>query len=97
MLVNEHVCDSPDRLARLSHRQLVAILGKAHYVRYDESTATRLSALALKLVNEYGGSFSSMYRADNDRHAFERRLLEFDGVGPKTVEIFMRDAAPVLF
>ena len=42
LLVNEHGCDSPDLLARLSHRQLVAILGKAHYVRYDESTATRL-------------------------------------------------------
>ena len=97
VLVNEHGCDSPDRLARLSHRQLVAILGKAHYVRYDESTATRLSALALKLVNEYGGRFGSLYSANNDRQAFERRLLEFDGVGPKTVEIFMRDAAPVLF
>ena len=96
LLVNEHECDSPDRLARLSHRQLVAILGKAHYVRYDESTATRLSALALKLVNDYGGHFSALY-TNTDRHAFERRLLEFDGVGPKTVEIFMRDAAPVLF
>jgi 3-methyladenine DNA glycosylase/8-oxoguanine DNA glycosylase len=28
---------------------------------------------------------------------FEKRLAEFEGIGPKTVEIFMRDAQQVLF
>ena len=97
VLVEEHGCDSAQRLAQLSHRQLVSILGKAHYVRYDETTATRLSALAKKLVDEYDGKFGALCSTSKDRHTFERRLLEFDGVGPKTVEIFMRDAAAVLF
>lgn len=97
VLVEEHGCDSAQRLAQFSHRQLVSILGKAHYVRYDETTATRLSALAQKLVDEYDGKFGALCRTSKDRHTFERRLLEFDGVGPKTVEIFMRDAAAVLF
>jgi hypothetical protein len=26
-----------------------------------------------------------------------RRLAEFEGIGPKTVEIFMREAAKVIF
>ena len=97
VLVEEHGCDSAQRLAQLSHRQLVSILGKAHYVRYDETTATRLSALARKLLDEYDGKFAALCSTGKDRHTFERRLLEFDGVGPKTVEIFMRDAAAVLF
>ena len=97
VLVEEHGCDSAQRRAQLSHRQRVSILGKAHYVRYDETTATRLSALAQKLVDEYDGKFGALCRTSKDRHTFERRLLEFDGVGPKTVEIFMRDAAAVLF
>ena len=29
--------------------------------------------------------------------ALEKRLCEFEGIGPKTVEIFMREAAAVLF
>lgn len=79
------------------NRHLVEMLGQAHYVRYDETTASRLLALASKLNNEYAGEVSNIVKASTGRQAFEKRLYDFDGIGPKTVEIFMREAAAVLF
>jgi endonuclease III len=66
-------------------------------VRYDETTASRLLALATKLNTEYGGKVSNIVSASADRQAFEKRLSEFEGVGPKTIDIFMREAAAVLY
>ena len=73
------------------------MLGRAHYVRYDETTAQRLLDLSARLNADYGGKITGIRQASEDRQAFEQRLAAFDGVGPKTVEIFMRDAADVLF
>ena len=97
VLVDKHNRDTPCKLSNCTHRELVAMLGEAHYVRYDESTATRLSALAKKLQAEYDGTIGGMRAASTDRRDFERKLEAFEGVGPKTVEIFMREAGGVLF
>ena len=96
VIADKHGCDTPRKLAASSHRELVAMLGEAHYVRYDETTAERLHALARKLNDEYAGKVSHMIEASPDRQAFEKRLAEFDGIGPKTVEIFMREASAVI-
>lgn len=97
VIVDRHQRDTPRKLAHCSHRELVRMLGEAHYVRYDETTATRLLALAHKLNNEYAGKVGNIVAEGADRQAFGKRLAEFDGIGPKTVEIFMREAGPVLF
>jgi endonuclease III len=97
VIIEQHECDTPLKLSHFSHRELVAMLGEAHYVRYDETTADRLSALCKKLNDEYSGKIGNIRRASEDRAEFEKRLAEFEGVGPKTVEIFMRDAGKVLY
>ncbi|MDO4238025.1 DNA methylase [Pseudomonas sp.] len=97
VIVDEEGRDTPRKLQHCTSRELVAMLGRAHYVRYDETTAQRLLDLSAKLNADYSGSITRMLEASDDRQAFERRLGEFDGVGPKTIEIFMRDAATVLF
>lgn len=97
VIVEEQGRDTPRKLQHCTSRELVAMLGRAHYVRYDETTAQRLLDLSAKLNAEYAGKISQMRSASADRQAFEKRLGEFDGVGPKTIEIFMRDAAAVLF
>lgn len=97
VIVEKHQRDTPRKLGHCSHRELVAMLGEAHYVRYDESTADRLSALSARLNDEYGGKLSNIHKASADRTEFEKRLMAFDGVGPKTVEIFMREAGGVLY
>ena len=73
------------------------MLGEAHYVRYDETTASRLLALSNKMNAEYHGKVSNIVAASADLKAFEKRLSKFEGIGPKTIEIFMREAAAVLF
>lgn len=97
VIVEQHGCDTPRKLGSCTHRQLVSMLGEARYVRYDETTARRLLNLSTKLGEEYAGKIGNIREASVDRRAFEQRLLEFEGVGPKTVEIFMRDAAGALF
>ncbi|MBP5947812.1 MULTISPECIES: DNA methylase [unclassified Pseudomonas] len=97
VIVEKRQRDTPRKLANCSHRELVVMLGEAHYVRYDETTATRLLALAHKLNDEYAGKVGNIVVESADRQAFEKHLAEFDGIGPKTVEIFMREAGPVLF
>ncbi|HXQ99100.1 MAG TPA: DNA methylase [Pseudomonas sp.] len=97
VIVDKHQRDTPRKLANCTHRELVAMLGEANYVRYDESTADRLHALARKLNDEYAGRIGDMKAASADRKAFEQRLMAFDGIGPKTVEIFMREAGRVLY
>ncbi|MHC8367340.1 HhH-GDP family DNA glycosylase [Pseudomonas sp. ZT5P21] len=97
VIVEKHGRDTARKLGSCTHRELVMMLGEAHYVRYDETTATRLLNLSKKLCDEYAGKIGHIREASEDREAFEQRLREFDGVGPKTVEIFMRDAAGVLY
>ncbi|MGH2420199.1 DNA methylase [Pseudomonas sp. C 49-2] len=97
VIVEEQGRDSARKLQHCTSRELVAMLGRAHYVRYDETTAQRLLDLSAKLNAEYAGKITHMRKASESRASFEKRLGEFDGVGPKTIEIFMRDAAKVLF
>jgi endonuclease III len=92
VLVDEHGLDSPDKICRHSWQDLVKLLDEGHYVRYDESTADRLLQACRKLREEYGGSIGRLHDASTGPADLERRLLDFKGVGPKTVQIFLREA-----
>lgn len=96
VIVEQHRIDTPAKLSRCAHRELVRMLGQGGYARYDESTARRLHALAGKLEREYEGRIGRMREISADRKAFEQRLLAFEGIGPKTLEIFMREAGAAL-
>lgn len=97
VIVEKHARDTAIKLGHCTHRQLVGMLGEAHYVRYDETTARRLLKLSARLQEEYAGKIGNIQRASEHRQAFEKRLAAFEGVGPKTIEIFMRDAGAVLY
>jgi hypothetical protein len=72
--------------------RLVEILDKGGYTRYDFSTADRLLAIFDHLQREYDGNFSSLYFRSKDNRDLERRIRELGkGIGPVTVEIFLRD------
>jgi endonuclease III len=97
IIVERYRRDTPRRLGDSSKAELVRMLGEAHYVRYDLSTADRLLKLCRKLDEQYDGKLSVMHQQSSSRKDFERRLAEFEGIGPKTVEIFMREAACGLY
>jgi endonuclease III len=82
-------------MAACGHRQLVTMLGEGRYVRYDESTATRLTALCRKLIDHYDGQVSELVQRSLDSKDLARRLQEFDGIGPKTYEIFTREVLAI--
>ncbi|KAE8310237.1 hypothetical protein BDV41DRAFT_590510 [Aspergillus transmontanensis] len=93
-LVQEGIT-SPDAILAAGWDRLVEILDEGHYVRYDFSTATKLLDVAGAIKEEYG-TFGEMLKRFRSVEELEMRLQEFRGVGPKTVEIFMRDMRPLL-
>ena len=97
VIVEKHKRDTPRKLCNCSWQELVDMLGEGRYVRYDESTAERLLKLCNKLNSEYGGKLGSLREQSKDRKELEKRLAEFEGIGPKTVEIFMREAETVWY
>jgi len=90
MLVDQQGLDTPIKLAQTSHSTLVRLLGQAGYARYDESTARRLHDLGNKVEVELAAQLEALQEESN-AEGFKRWLLSFEGVGPKTVEIFMRE------
>ena len=95
-LVDRHRLDTPEKLAQCPHRDLVRYLGQAGYARYDESTARRLHALGTGLSNDLTTRLNALRQGLIDLATFQRWLLSFEGIGTKTLEIFMRDARPML-
>ncbi|KPC49676.1 hypothetical protein [Amantichitinum ursilacus] len=88
---------SPHAILQRSWQQLVDALGEGHYRRLDESSARNLHTMCQQLTDQYGGSIRKMYSRSRSRQEFEEKLAELQGVGPKTIEIFMREAGPYLF
>lgn len=86
---------SPNALLETGWDHLVEILDQAHYVRYDYSTATKLLEISEALNKSYGG-FGALLKQCSSTTQLSEQLQELKGVGPKTVEIFLRDMTPVL-
>lgn len=96
-IVEKHGRDTPRKLGSCSWQQIVDMLGEGHYVRYDESTADRLLKLCDKLEKEYDGKVSHIRERSADRREVQKRLEAFEGIGPKTAEIFLREVGKVWF
>lgn len=92
----KHGVDTPKKIAEQSSQQLVNLLGEGSYRRYDESTARHMLDMARTLVRDYHGKLLNMYDECKDDKDFMKQLQRLKGVGPKTAEIFMREAQPVL-
>lgn len=83
---------TPQRVADADWQELVDALGRAHYKRYDESTATRLGANAAKLLDDYDGDLRTLAeRADHDPARLAELLKQFQGIGPVGADIFLRE------
>jgi hypothetical protein len=84
---------TPARMRAASWQDRVDALGRAHYKRYDESTATALGEGAELLRVEYSDDLRRLRdRADRDPGRIRELLTEFPRLGPVGAEIFCRDA-----
>ena len=82
---------SPRAIERAGWDRLVEVLDAGGYVRYDFSTATKLLNLMTSLRLEYKGSLTNLHKAAENSKDLEKRLLDFKGIGPVTVGIFLRE------
>lgn len=81
---------SPESIIEAGWDRLVEILDLGGYVRYDYSTASNLLAIMEKLKKKYG-SLEKLHEEASSPEDLERRLMEFKGVGPVCVNIFLRE------
>lgn len=79
---------TPEKIAEAGWNKLVQVLDSDGYVRYDFSTASNLLELATSLREKYG-SLEALYSQAKDSRGLEKRLLDFKGIGPTTVNIFL--------
>jgi len=81
---------TPQALLEAGWDTLVEVLDSGGYVRYDFSTASTLLKIAADLTERYGDLDCIHARAESPRQ-LERMLMEFKGVGPVGVSIFLRE------
>lgn len=81
---------TPDAILEAGWDRLVEVLDAGGYTRYDFSTATNLLGIAEMLKEKYG-SLEQLYACSKDSVDLEHNLLEFRGVGPVGVNIFLRE------
>ncbi|MER6465083.1 endonuclease [Streptomyces sp. NPDC001228] len=87
---------TPQRMSEATWQQRVDALGKGHYRRYDERTATQLGEAADQLLDRYGGDLRRLRKAAGDDIGECGRLLrELPGIGPAGSDIFLREAQGV--
>lgn len=71
---------------------LVVLLDEGGYTRYDFKTATKLLTAMTALKQHYQGDLEILAAAARDPKDLEQRLLDLaSGIGPTTVNIFLRE------
>ncbi|GAS95875.1 hypothetical protein RMCC_2841 [Mycolicibacterium canariasense] len=87
---------TPDAVRDADRATMIDAFGRAGYARYDESSATRLTALATRVRDRYGGDLRRLAEeSDGDTGAAARALQEFDGIGPTGADIYLREVQDV--
>lgn len=81
---------TPDNILDTGWDRLVEVLDSGGYVRYDFSTASNLLAIIKNLKDKYG-DLENLHKQSSSPEDLERRLQEFKGVGPVSVNIFLRE------
>lgn len=87
--------DFPWAILKLSDGQLVSLLHRGGYTRYQHVMTKALKTCMQQLVDQYEGSLSLMLESSENEDEFSKRLQKLYGVGPKTAEIFMRETEEI--
>ncbi len=83
---------TPKAVLEADRSTMIAAFGRAHYVRYDESSATRLADLAAAVHDEYADDLRGLAgRCEHDVTAARRLLRQFKGIGDTGADIFLRE------
>lgn len=87
---------TPARMAAATWEQRTAVLNRAGYARYDESTSRYLARTAELLLERHGGDLRRVRsEADGDADLLRTRLTAFTGIGDVGADIFLREVQAV--
>jgi hypothetical protein len=87
---------TPRRMREATWQQRVDALGRAHYKRYDESTATKLDESAALLLERHRGDVRAL--RPSGPHGAEdlvAAIADFPRIGPVGARIFVREVQDV--
>ena len=83
---------TPKAVLDADRTTMIRAFGRAHYVRYDESSATRLTDIATAVSDGYGGDLRQLATTGGHEIAATKRLLkQFTGIGDTGANIFLRE------
>lgn len=83
---------TPQAMQQASWQDRVDALGRGHYRRYDERTATMLGDGAGLLIRRWHGDLRRLRdEAGGDPRRIAAALTEFPGIGPTGADIFLRE------
>lgn len=83
--------DLPWAILEMTDGQLVSLLHRGGYTRYQHVMTNALKICMQQLIDFYEGSLQQMIEESLDEDELSKRLQKLYGVGPKTAEIFMRE------
>lgn len=87
---------TPHKVLEADRRTMIEAMGRAHYRRYDESSATRLAELAEAVQQEYRGDLRLLAERSGRRADDALKLLkDFKGIGDTGASIFLREVQDV--
>lgn len=84
---------TPKAVLSADRADMISAFGRAHYVRYDESSATRLADIAAAVRDDYGGDLRKL--ATHEVTETARLLKQFKGIGDTGADIFLREIQDV--
>lgn len=83
---------SPEAILEAGWGKLVEILDDGGYVRYDFKTATKLLEVMTALKERFKGDLNQLHAQAQSPEDLEKKLMALGkGIGPVTVNIFLRE------
>ena len=90
-----HGLTNPQKILKAGWDFLVyPVMREGGYVRYDGRKSLQVLRDCEMLISDYGGRLSRLHDVATDARDIEERLLAFYGVGPATMNIFLRELRP---
>jgi len=87
---------TPKAVLAADRSTMIRAFGRARYVRYDESSATRLRDIAQRVRDEYSGDLRTLAdRSHHDVAAAKRMLKGFNGIGDTGADIYLREVQDI--
>lgn len=83
---------TPKAIANTDWKFLVKhVMAEGGYVRYDEKTTSTLLEICNQLLIKYNGNLNTLHNSAKNYDDLVKLLLQFKGIGPVTVNIFLRE------